>query len=417
MSLPTLVSVPARWPAPIITFLFLAVSLGAPAQAQQNRVETALRLGAEAMNRGKADEAEKFFREVTELAPQLADGYLDMGLAQLKQGRLADAVDSLEAALQRNPKAPGASMFLGIAYFQMNHLDQARTALEQEIALHPDNAEPLMWLGITELAAGNPEKAVGPLDKAAELSPKDLNILDYRGRAHLLVSKDSYARMYALDPNSWRMHRLSAQIYAESNQHKEAIREYEAAIKLAPQQADLYEEVGDEYRKDGSLDLAATAYKTELQLTPHNAVALYDLGSVFVDEGKAQAGVPLLKEAIGTFAKPTVADYYLGRGLADLGMYVEAVDHLEKAAAAAPESEVALHAYYKLSQVYRKMQRPADARNALARFQNLQEQRTKQGAQQLADWKKLNAGAALETPAPPSGNAVPADNPPPREKP
>lgn len=266
-----------------------------------------------------------------------------MGLAQLKQGKLADAVDSLQTALQHNPKAPGASVFLGIAYFQMNRLDQARVALQQEIALNPDNAEPLMWLGITELAAGNPEKAVGP-DKAAELSPKDINILDYRGRAHLLVSKDSYARKYAVDPNSWRMHRLSAQIYAESNQHKEAIRDYEAAIRLAPKQADLYEEFGDEYRKDRALDMAASAYKNELALTPHNAVALYDLGSVFVDQGKAQEGVPLLKEAVETFAKPTVADYYFGRGLADLGLYPEAVDPLEKAAAAAPESEVALHA-------------------------------------------------------------------------
>src|SRR5947207_3524092 len=271
--------------------LLLAILACTPADAQEERVETNLRLGAEAMHRGKADEAEKFFREVIQLAPQLADGYLDLGLAQLKQGKLPQAVDSLQAALQRNPNAPGASMFLGIAHFQMNHLDQARVALQQEIDLNPQNSEALMWLGITELAAGNPEKAVAPLDRAAELSPKDINILDYRGHAHLLVSKDSYARMYALDPNSWRMHRLSAQIYAESNQHKEAIREYQAAIKLAPKQADLYEELGDEYRKDGALDMASTAYKNELKLTPHNCVALDDMGSVLVDQGKAQDGV------------------------------------------------------------------------------------------------------------------------------
>jgi tetratricopeptide (TPR) repeat protein len=161
--------------------------------------------------------------------------------------------------------------------------------------------------------------------------------------------------------------------------------------------------------------MAASAYKNELALTPHNAVALYDLGGVFVDQGKAREGVPLLKEAVETFAKPTVADYYLGRGLADLGLYPEAVDHLEKAAAAAPESEVALHAYYKLSQVYHKMQRPADARSALARFQKLQEQKSKQGVRELADWKKMNAGTALEPPAP--NNSPPPDNPPPREKP
>ncbi|PYU47330.1 MAG: hypothetical protein DMG53_09290 [Acidobacteria bacterium] len=133
------------------------------------------------------------------------------------------------------------------------------------------------------------QKAVAPLDRAADLAPKDINILDYRGRAHLLVSKNSYAQMYALDPNSWRMHRLSAQIYSEANQHKEAIREFEAAVKLSPNQPDLYEELGD-------------------------------LGSTLVEQGKSQTGVPLLKEAVKILGGPTVADYYLGRGLADLGM-------------------------------------------------------------------------------------------------
>lgn len=74
MFLVTPVSVSARWPAAIIAFLFVAFFLGVPAAVQQNRVETALRLGAEAMHRGKAGEAEKFFREVTQLAEQLADG-------------------------------------------------------------------------------------------------------------------------------------------------------------------------------------------------------------------------------------------------------------------------------------------------------------------------------------------------------
>jgi len=246
---------------------------------------------------------------------------------------------------------------------------------------------------------------VPPLDRAAELSPKDINILDYRGRAHLLVSKNSYAQMYAVDPNSWRMHRLSAQIFSASNQHEEAIREYRAAIQLSPKQPDLYEELGDEYRKESSLEMAAAAYAKQLALTPRNAVAMYNLGSVMVERGKAQEGIPLLKEAISDFGKPTVADYYLGRGLADLSAYREAADHLERATMVpSQDDEVARRAYYKLSQVYRKLQRPADARNALEQFQKLEEQRAERGVQQITNWKKMNAGAAAEVPLPPPPN-------------
>ena len=101
--------------------LLLAILACTPADAQEERVETNLRLGAEAMHRGKADEAEKFFREVIQLAPQLADGYLDLGLAQLKQGKLPQAVDSLQAALQRNPNAPGGNPYyagIGVYSFE-----------------------------------------------------------------------------------------------------------------------------------------------------------------------------------------------------------------------------------------------------------------------------------------------------------
>jgi len=386
----------------VASSFLLALAIAAPVVAQEDKVESTLRLGAEAMHNGKPQEAEKYFREVTQIAPQLADGYLDMGLAQLRQNKLADAVESLQKSLQLAPNAPGAHMFLGIAYFQMNRLDQARTALKQEVDLAPASSEALMWLGITELAAGNPEKAVAPLDKAAELSPKDINILDYRGRAHLLVSKESYAQMYALDPGSWRVHRLSAQIYSESNQHREAIEEYEVAVKLAPKEPDLYEELGDEYRKDSNLEMARATYAKRLELTPHDPVAMYNLGSVLVEQSKAAEGVPLLKEAIKVFANPTVADYYLGRGLAEMGKYEEAIASLERATKVEPQNEVARRAYYQLSQIYRKMQRLPDARDALAEFQKLTEQEGKQGAQQVADWKKMNSGANSETPGPPA---------------
>jgi tetratricopeptide (TPR) repeat protein len=395
----------ARFRAATAAFALLGLFSPPRGTPQEDQVKANLRYGAEAMHNGKPDQAEQYFREVIRIAPRLPDGYLDLGLAELRQAKLPEAIDSLHKAIDLNPRVPGAHMFLGISYYQMGRLDDARTSLQQEVDLDSQNAEALMWLGITELASGRPDKAVPPLDKAAELSPKDINILDYRGRAHLLVSKQSYAQMYALDPNSWRMHRLSAQIYSEANQHKEAIREYEAAIKLSPTQPDLFEELGDEYRKDGNLEMAAATYKKELDLTPRNPVALYDLGSTFVDQGKSQAGVPLLRQAVETLNGPSVADYYLGRGLADLGMYQEAADHLEKAVKIASQGEVARRAFYKLAQVYRNLHRPADAQNALAEFQKLTDRTAMQGAQQISDWRKMNAGAGTpESPVPPASN-------------
>ena len=82
-----------------------------------------------------------------------------------------------------------------------------------------------------ELQDGHPEKATEPLDRAAELAPNDLNILEYRGKAHSDVAFASYARMAIIDPNSWHVHRVQGQMYSQQSQHKEAIAEFLEAIK------------------------------------------------------------------------------------------------------------------------------------------------------------------------------------------
>src|SRR6266403_1266763 len=103
-----------RYVASTVALFVLVLTRETPAAAQEDEVASKLRLGAQAMHNGKPQEAEKYFREVTQMAPQFADGYLDMGLAQLRQGELVEAVESLNKSLQLGPNIPGAHMFLGI---------------------------------------------------------------------------------------------------------------------------------------------------------------------------------------------------------------------------------------------------------------------------------------------------------------
>jgi tetratricopeptide (TPR) repeat protein len=366
-----------------------------PAHGQQPennpQLQSIFRQGMEAMNAGHPEQAEKFFRQATETDPGFAAGYLDLGLAQIRQGKLTEATTSLEKALQLDPQAPGANMFLGIAYYQMNRPTESIEHLQQEIQANSNSAEAQMWLGIVELSAGHPEKATGPLDRAAELSPKDQNILDYRGRAHMQVAKASYARMYQLDPTSWRVHRLSAQIADEADHQKQAIDEYLAAIKLAPRQADLYEELGDEYRKTGATDLAEKAYAQQLELTPGNPIAMYNLGSVRVDRGEEKTGVPLLEQVVRIYGEPTVADYYLGRGLGTEGRNDEAAAELLRATKVS--GEVQRRAWYELGQLYRKMGKTEEARAALAKYQALRQAADRESAKREEDWRRLNASS------------------------
>ena len=375
--------------APVLATILLLVATFADAQEQTPQFQDLFRQGAAAMRTGQVQAAEDAFRKATQIAPNFAPAYLDMGLAQLKLGKLPEATASIRKALAIDPKTVGAHMFLGIAEYQSNHIHRAIEDLQKEIAEAPNNAQALLWLGIVELESGHPEQATGALDRAAELNPKDLNILDYRGQAHMAVAKLSYAQMYHLDPGSWRVHRLNAQIDAEAEQHKQAIDEYQAAIRIGPKEADLYEGLGEEYRQVGQLDLAQKAFSQQLQLTPGNPIAMYNLGSVDVDRSEEKAGVPLLEKVVKIYGKPTVADYYLGRGLAAEGKFDQAAAELQRATSI--PGEVQQRAWYELGQIYRKMGRPTDAHAALLKFQQLRQSADKQKAQEIEDWRKLNA--------------------------
>ena len=364
-------------------------------QDAQAQLQSIFREAATAMREGRTAEAEKYFQQATELAPNLPEAHLNLGLAQLKEGKLQEASASIEKAIQLDPHSPGAHMFLGIVDYQMNRIEPAIENLQQEIEANPKNPEALLWLGIVELASGHPEKATEPLDRAAELSPKDLNVLDYRGQAHMRVAKQSYADMYHLDPGSWRVHRLNAEIAAESEQHKQAIDEYLAAIHIAPKEADLYEGLGEEYRKSGAIESAEKAFAEQLELTPGNPVAMYNLGSVRIDRGEEDTGVPLLQQVVKLYGKPTVADYYLGRGLAAQGKNDEAVNELQRASTI--EGEVQRRALYELAQIYRKMGDSAKAHTTLVKYQELRQAADRQSVQQAEDWRKLNAASAAQS--------------------
>ena len=377
----------------ILLGLICAAGVSAPAIAQSPEVQAAFQHGAAALHEGRNADAEREFRSAVRLDPQLPVAYLDLGLVLGKEGKLTEAIETIRKGLQLDPRLESAHMFLGIFLYQTGQSDAAIEALHQELALHPKSEEALSWLGIVELAAGRPELAANALDAASELAPNDLNLLEYRGRAHSLIAEAAYARMTQLDPDAWQVHKVRAELYTSDNKDREAIAEYEAALLRENSNPDLYEGLGDAYRHLNELESARKAYARELELSPRNPIALYNLGSTDIDLGDAAAGVPLLKTMLSLYRSSPTVEYYLGRGLAEGGQDAEAADLLEKSAQADPNGEVGKRAYYELARIYRKLHKTDDAARALAAYNRMRERDENRKAATPADWRKLNGPA------------------------
>jgi tetratricopeptide (TPR) repeat protein len=363
-------------------------------RAQSAQVQQLFQQGAAAMRSGQPAAAEHAFREAVRLEPRLPEAHTDLALVLGREGKLDEAIDTLRQSLVLSPVQPGANLYLGIFLFQTNHAAEARTALQQATAQAPGNVEAWMWLGNVDMASGHPELAVASFDRAAELTPDDLNLLELRGRAHNQVAHDSYARMARLDPNSWHVHRVQAQLYADGGKHAEAITEYKAALQQQPNNPDLYEALGDEYRASSQMDGARSAYQKELELAPANPIALYNLGSVEVELGNGPDGVRLLQQMVAAYPGSPVAEYYLGRGLALTGQDEASATWFERSAAADPDGEIGKRSFYELSRVDRKLHRTADAEKALAGYNRIRLVQESRSAQQVQDWKKVTQAPA-----------------------
>jgi len=389
--------------AGMITLCALFGAVGV-ARAQGASVDERFRQATQAMREQRLDEAAAGFASVIATSPAFAEAYFDLGLVREEQGKNEEAIASFQKALALKPRLRGANLFLGVAEYHLNQLGEAVAAIRKETANYPSDANAWMWLGVAKLAKEQPDEAAQALDKAASLAPDNVDILYHRGRAHLLVSKESYSRMFKADPNSWRVHQVLAQADAEADRHDEAIAEYLAAIRLAPSQPGLHEELGTECRRAGKIEEAEAALQRELEIDPHNILARYKLGTLEVERGNGAKGKALLEAARQQDPGLKEADYYLGRAEVELGDDAAALEALKRAVAAASDPEVLEQAWYQLGMVYRRTHRMQEAQEALANFQKLKDE---EAARHLKRVEKTRAEQASESISPSSAPQKP----------
>jgi tetratricopeptide (TPR) repeat protein len=334
-------------------------------------IQQAMLQGSKAMTSGDFAAAVTAYSTVTHQQPDLAEGHFNLGLALFQSGQLDNARPELARALALKPGLRGANLFLGLIDYRENRFKEAEASLERETTLDSRNAKAFMWLGVCRLAEENPPGAIAALDKAYALDPHDVDILYHRGRAYYLVANASYAAMFQLNPDSVRVHQVLAEAYAQATRNQQAIAELEMAVKIAPHQPGLHEELADQYWVVGDLDKATVAYHEELTIDPHATSSKYKLGSLLVLSQNPAEGVSLLRDAL--HADPSLEDahYYLGVGLAATDQPTEAVGEFNRAISADPKNDRAISAYFRLAQVYRKLHQNDEAQAAMQNFLRL----------------------------------------------
>src|SRR6266567_4265571 len=176
-------------------------------------------------------------------------------------------IASLQGA---KPLTYSAHLVLGKTYFTLQQYERAAEELAQVRDKKNTNAEASYWLERTYQALG----------------------------------AESYAQLEASFPDSWRTHQLRAEGFALRRDRDDAIKEYEAALHLRPDEAELHEALGEFYldnRSDGDaqseLEKAVPFLERALQLQPNLNEASGLLGTAYVRMGKFADAIPRLEKA------------------------------------------------------------------------------------------------------------------------
>ena len=374
----------------------LVVAQGPSLASQTGEIEKTFHEGNLAMRNGQLDVAAADFQSVTSAMPRFAEAHFNLGLVRLQQGRLNDAISSLKHSLSLKPSLRGANLFLGIAEYRNNDYKDAIAAIKHETATDPKNAKAWMWLGVAQLGAGDADGASTSLDKAALLAPDDVDILYHRGRAHILVSKESYEKMYKADPNSSRVHQVLAQSFVEQDRLEEAAHECQEALQLKSDEPGLHEELGDIYLEQNHLAEAESEFQSELKVDPQSQTSMYKLAVVSLERSKPEVASGLLQDLLRREPRSADAHYQLGRAQSQLGNIDDAVNQFLLAVKQSKESgtqdsDTLRQSYYQLAQLYRRQQKPEESKAALENFMRLKQQADAQQAQRLQDKLKRSA--------------------------
>jgi tetratricopeptide (TPR) repeat protein len=185
------------------------------------------------LERGLFEKSESLFRAAIERAtkhnpnPIDSKAYTLLGLSLFHQERFEEAYDAFYKAIWDGKQQEQGFLHLGILELRKKHYSEAAAFLEKSLIRNSHNLKTRNYLALAELQQGNREKAEEIIRETLEIDPFDALAHDLR--AEIKTSKQNTTNMYDVcSLGSYRLLTLAG-LYAE-------IGMYEKAFSILPQE-------------------------------------------------------------------------------------------------------------------------------------------------------------------------------------
>jgi Flp pilus assembly protein TadD len=186
---------------------------------------------------------------------------VSQGRALLQHGYIHEAIAELQvAATTVGPQLGEANNLLGLAFDRLGWHKQAAEAYARALTVSPKDWVVLANLGYSLYLSDDYAGALKRLNQAAKLSPFEPVIYNNLGVVNARLGRhgDAY-KNFAKASNEYEAHIKLAGILEDQRHDKEAVKHYEAALRIQPGASAVLERLVAVYERTGARDKADTA--------------------------------------------------------------------------------------------------------------------------------------------------------------
>ncbi len=259
--------------------------------------------------------------------PRQPSSKIKVGLVSVKSAEQVEAHDEqVSAGETRHPKAPPADK---------------ENAEEITSAAEPRNPEPVLIAGIKHENPLNTKKT-GVVNLQAETTAEAAHLyrkaVFYQRAMNWQEAINAYRKVIKYEPMSAEVYNNIGVCYEKQGSLKMAAKSYEKAISINPRFYRSYNNLGIIYYKLKNFDKARAAYEQALQLNPGNSQSEINLALVYERLRRDGLARRTLERVLANDPENAEAHYNLGRMLEGQGQHEEAITHYRQFLASNPSA-------------------------------------------------------------------------------
>jgi tetratricopeptide (TPR) repeat protein len=352
------------------------------AQDVQHRVAALEQQAQEYLQDQKPQLAIPVLREIASLDPKNLNAQGNLGVLLFFQGSYPEAIPHMRAALQMQPDLWRIEALMGIAEKRTGDPKTAQNHLERAFSNLDDKKIQIQaGLELVELysASAQLDKALSVAAKLEELAPQNPQILLVAYQISRQMMDQSLLTMTMAASDSAEMHMVMAGELGRQGDHTNAIAQYREAIRLNPSLPGAHFELAEQLRTSSDPALNAQAedeYKAAIRVNQYDELSWRQLGGILAAKGDYKTAEEDYRKALALQPKDSDARTGLAIVLISLNQTNEAISLLEDAVKDDPTNLVA---HYRLSMLYRRAGRTAEAEREMETFQHYQGVKDKLG--------------------------------------